>query len=145
MQDNVIDLNKFRTYYTQLAEIQKVVDKLITKQNADVYNKIGTKTEILFNSISKIDVKAAPVEDIRTLIDLLKALRETCVTLSAYKKYLESIIPKTINTLSMSQESVELPQQRASDNIIEMPSMRVSQEPDPNKALQLINNEGNVA
>lgn len=144
MPNNVIDLNKFRTYYNQLADIQKVVDKLITKQNADVYNKIGTKTEILFNSISKIDVKAAPVEDIRTLIDLLKALRETCLTLSSYKKYLESIIPKTIDTLSMSQQSIELPQQKVSDNIIEMPSIK-SEALDSNKSLQLINNEENVA
>lgn len=144
MQNNVIDLSKFKAYYDQLADIQKVVDKLITKQNADVYNKIGTKTEILFNSISKIDVKSAPVEDIRTLIDLLKKLRETCITLSEYKKYLETIISSTINTLSTSEQIQVSPQQESS--IIPIESVvSQAQQVDKNKSLELINNEGNVA
>lgn len=144
MQNNVIDLSKFKAYYDQLADIQKVVDKLITKQNADVYNKIGTKTEILFNSISKIDVKSAPVEDIRTLIDLLKKLRETCITLSEYKKYLETIISSTINTFSTSEQIQVSPRQESS--IIPIESVvSQAQQVDKNKSLELINNEGNVA
>lgn len=144
MPNNVIDLGKFKTYYDQLADIQKVVDKLVTKQNADVYNKIGTKTEILFNSISRIDVKSAPVEDIRVLINLLKNLRETCVTLSAYRAYLVSIIPQTIDTLE-SQVSQDMSAPVQSDNVLEMPMPKEGQVVDKNKTLELINNEGNVA
>ena len=100
--NNMIDLGKFKSYYDQLDNIQKVVDKLITKQNASVYDKIGTKTEILFNSISAIDLKSAPVEDIRTIIYLLKKLRDTCLTLSSYKQYLTSVISATTEVLNAS-------------------------------------------
>jgi hypothetical protein len=96
----VIDLGKFGDFYKQIDEIQTVVNKLITKQNGSVYNKIGTKTEVLFNSISQIDVKNAPVEDIRSIIDMLKKLKGICLTLSAYKKYLETILDDSINNLS---------------------------------------------
>ena len=47
--NNVIDLGKFRSFHEQLSSIQLVVDKLLTKQNASVYNKI------LFTVISSND------------------------------------------------------------------------------------------
>ena len=97
--NNVIDLGKFKSFHEQLANIQMVVDKLVTKQNASVYNKVGTKLEVLFNDISAIDLKSAPIEDIRNLIGLLKKLRETCITLSSYKQYLISVIPQTVDKL----------------------------------------------
>lgn len=135
--NNVIDLGKFRSFHEQLANIQLVVDKLVTKQNASVYNKIGTKIEVLFNSINAIDVKSAPVEDIRNLIDLLKKLRETCVTLSNYKKYLVSIIPETVNRLESVSPQEETPE-------IDV-TPQVQENTQSTKTLELTNIEGNAA
>lgn len=143
-ENNVIDFNKFKTYYDQLDAIQRVVDKLITKQNIDVFNRIGTKTEQLFDSIAMIDVKSAPVEDIRTIIDLLKKLRDTCLTLSSYKQYIETIITANINSLSNgvanSQENVVPVQESASPNIEQQAP--VMEKP---KVLELTTNQGNAA
>lgn len=133
--NNVIDLGKFRSFHEQLANIQLVVDKLLTKQNASVYNKIGTKIEVLFNSINAIDVKNAPIEEIRNLIDLLKKLRETCITLSSYKKYLLSVLPGVVNNL---EESI-------SQNEVQSVAPQVQENTQSAKMLELVNNEGNVA
>ena len=133
--NNVIDLGKFRSFHEQLSSIQLVVDKLLTKQNASVYNKIGTKIEVLFNSINAIDVKNAPIEDIRNLIDLLKKLRETCVTLSSYKKYLLSVLPNVVSNLEES-----LPQNEA-----QSVTPQVQENNQSGKTLELVNNEGNAA
>ena len=133
--NNVIDLGKFRSFHEQLSSIQLVVDKLLTKQNASVYNKIGTKIEVLFNSINAIDVKNAPIEDIRNLIDLLKKLRETCVTLSSYKKYLLSVLPNVVSNLEES-----LPQSEA-----QSVTPQVQENNQSGKTLELVNNEGNAA
>lgn len=143
-ENNTIDFSKFKVYYDQLNDIQRVVDKLVTKQNVEVYNKIGTKTEQLFNSIAMIDVKSAPVEDIRTLIDLLKKLRDTCVTLSSYKQYIETVITANINALSnqvtKSQENVSSVQENSAPNLIERAP--VIEKP---KVLELTTNEGHAA
>ena len=133
--NNVIDLGKFRSFHEQLSSIQLVVDKLLTKQNASVYNKIGTKIEVLFNSINAIDVKNAPIEDIRNLIDLLKKLRETCITLSNYKKYLLSVLPNVVSNLEES-----LPQSEA-----QSVTPQVQENNQSGKTLELVNNEGNAA
>lgn len=133
--NNVIDLGKFRSFHEQLANIQLVVDKLLTKQNASVYNKIGTKIEVLFNSINAIDVENAPIEEIRNLIDLLKKLRETCITLSSYKKYLLSVLPGVVNNL---EESI-------SQNEVQSVAPQVQENNQTGKMLELVNNEGNAA
>lgn len=135
--NSVIDLGKFRAFHEQIANIQLVVDKLVTKQNASVYNKIGTKIEVLFNSINAIDVKSAPVEDIRNLIDLLKKLRETCVTLSSYKQYLLSVLPETVNRLEGTVPQVETPEVDVTPQVQENDST--------GKTLELANIEGNAA
>lgn len=133
----VIDLGKFKAFHEQLANIQLVVDKLVTKQNASVFNKIGTKMEVLFNSINAIDVKSAPIEDIRNLIDLLKKLRETCVTLSSYKQYLLSVLPETVNRLENNVPNVEIPEVDVTP--------QVQEEVSNGKTLELSNMEGNAA
>lgn len=135
--NNVIDLGKFKAFHEQLANIQLVVDKLVTKQNASVFNKIGTKVEVLFNSINAIDVKSAPIEDIRNLIDLLKKLRETCVTLSSYKQYLLSVLPETVNRLENNVPNVEIPEVDVTP--------QVQEEVSNGKTLELSNMEGNAA
>lgn len=135
--NNVIDLGKFKAFHEQLANIQLVVDKLVTKQNASVFNKIGTKVEVLFNSINAIDVKSAPIEDIRNLIDLLKKLRETCVTLSSYKQYLMSILPDTVDKLENNIPQIETPEVDVTPQVQEVVSN--------GKTLELANMEGNAA
>lgn len=135
--NNVIDLGKFKAFHEQLANIQLVVDKLVTKQNASVYNKVGTKLEVLFNSINAIDVKSAPIEDIRNLIDLLKKLRETCVTLSSYKQYLLSILPDTVDKLESNVPQVDTPEVDVTP--------QVEENTQAGKTLELANIEGNAA
>ena len=137
--NNLIDLGKFKSFHDQLANIQLVVDKLVTKQNASVYNKIGTKIEVLFNAIDAIDMKSAPVEEIRNLIDLLKKLRETCITLSSYKQYLMSVLPQTVDKLEGATQT-------QTSEVDVTPQV---QEVNPNllsaKTLELTNNEGIAA
>lgn len=142
--NKVIDIGKFKSFHEQLANLQLVVDKLITKQNASVYNKVGTKLEVLFNAINAIDVKSAPVEDIRNLIDLLKKLRETCMTLSSYKQYLISVIPQTTDKLeSAIQSQAGDIANTNQDPIVE--SVDAPQNSQGTKSLELTNMEGNAA
>ncbi len=139
--NNMIDLGRFKSYYDQLDNIQMVVDKLLTKQNANVYNKIGTKIEVLFDSINAIDLKNAPVEDIRTIINLLKKLRDTCLTLSAYKQYLTSVITATTEKLDASVESRGAGFEAGPSN--EATSVNSVPQESP-RALELLNAEGNA-
>lgn len=94
-QDNIAE--KKREIQEQLvifndntSSIKKVVEKLVTKNNLDVYNKLGNNSESTFKLIEGIpskDVVDTGMTD--QVMSSLKDFRETIIVLKDYKNNLD--------------------------------------------------------
>lgn len=92
------------SFKTELDSIETVLNKLVTKQNSTVFDKLCIKCNILFENISALDSKTLKKEDISSLIEHLKRLRSICSQLSAYKEYLITVINNNIMALQAMEK-----------------------------------------
>lgn len=99
MNGKIIEYNK------ELDNISAVLEKLVTKQNASVFDKLCVKCNDLFNKISANDTTSLSVAEIHSLIDVLKRLLDCCIKLKMYKEYLVTVINS--NIISMQQQANE--------------------------------------
>lgn len=96
---------RFQKYSNELNNIGRVLDKLVTKQNSSVFDKLCIKCNDLFMSIAAEDTKNMKDSDIRTIIALLKQLLDYCIKLSMYKQYLISVIEENVQILQQRENS----------------------------------------
>ncbi len=99
---------KIKSYQSELDKIQTVLDKLVTKQNSSVCDKLCIMCNSLFERI--IDYKKEELTESHRsgLIEVLKRLREICIKLKNYQDYLIGVISENIDNLQTSGEkSVE--------------------------------------
>lgn len=99
---------KIASYNSELNNIKLVVDKLVTKQNSSVFDKICKMCSDLFDKVCDYDPKDLSLEDIKGLIDVLSRLLEICQKLKIYKEYLIGIVSQNITELKgLSEENKE--------------------------------------
>ncbi len=96
---------KIASYNSELNNIKLVVDKLVTKQNSSVFDKICKMCSDLFDKISDYDPKELSIENIKDLIDILRRLLELCQTLKNYKDYLVGVVTQNIQDLNALGDS----------------------------------------
>lgn len=91
----------------ELNGIKTVLDKLMTKQNSSVFDKLCGKCNDLFNDFnSKITVERAVEEgSVAECIQFLKELLNVCKKLRDYKMYLIEVITQNIGQFEQ-QENV---------------------------------------
>lgn len=90
---------KIRAYNSELDNIKMVVDKLVTKQNSSVFDKLCDMCNALFIRVCDYNKSELTQGDVRDLINVLKRLYDICITLVNYKEYLINAIKDNIETL----------------------------------------------
>lgn len=100
---------KIASYNAELNNIKLVVDKLVTKQNASVFDKICKMCNDLFAKICDYDPKDLSLDNIKELIDILSRLLELCQKLEIYKQYLIGVVTQNINNLDAMKDSKVIP------------------------------------
>ena len=93
MEEKIISFNK------ELDAINLVLEKLVTRQNSNVYDKLCLKCNALLNRIIASSNEITTSQERREVIDTLKRLRGYAVKLSNYKEYLIAAINHNIATL----------------------------------------------
>ena len=96
MEEKIISFNQ------ELDAINLVLEKLVTKQNSSVYDKLCLKCNALLNRIIASSNETTSQER-REVIDTLKRLRGYAVKLSNYKEYLIAAINQNIAALEQEQ------------------------------------------
>lgn len=125
---------KINMFNTELDSINLVLEKLVTRQNSSVFDKLCIKCNGLLDKIIDSTQEITTLEERRQVISTLKRLREIAVRLSEYKQYLIATIDENIKALEEESKVVELP----SNNV------RSLQEEQARK-LTLINENKNAA
>lgn len=100
---------KIASYNSELNNIKLVVDKLVTKQNSSVFDKICKMCSDLFDKICDYDPKELNLDNIKSLIDILKRLLEICQTLKNYKDYLVGVVNQNVAELNKLKDSKVIP------------------------------------
>ena len=97
MEEKIISFNQ------ELDAINLVLEKLVTKQNSSVYDKLCLKCNALLNRIIASSNEITTSQERREVIDTLKRLRGYAVKLSNYKEYLIAAINQNIAALEQEQ------------------------------------------
>ena len=97
---------KIASYDAELNNIKLVVDKLVTKQNADVFDKICKMCNDLFTKVCDYDPKSLNLDDIKGLIGILQRLLDICHKLKDYKDYLVGVVTQNINALNQNKDAI---------------------------------------
>ena len=97
MEEKIISFNQ------ELDAINLVLEKLVTRQNSNVYDKLCLKCNALLNRIIASSNEITTSQERRKVIDTLKRLRGYAVKLSNYKEYLIAAINHNIATLEQEQ------------------------------------------
>ena len=97
MEEKIISFNQ------ELDAINLVLEKLVTKQNSSVYDKLCLKCNALLNRIIASSNEITTSQERREVIDTLKRLRGYAVKLSDYKEYLIAAINQNIAALEQEQ------------------------------------------
>ena len=113
---------KIEGYIKEVNSISQVLEKLVTKQNSMVFDKLCDKCNTLFMDISSNDPKSMSRDEIHSIIDVLKSLLACCQKLKVYKEYLISVIENNIQTLQSEIVSrpEELVPQIENDNVMKL-------------------------
>lgn len=87
-----------KVFDAELDGIKLVLDKLVTKQNSSVFDKLCGKCNDLFADFnSKVTVEKAIAESsVSECIQFLKRLLDVCKKLQDYKMYLIEVITQNI-------------------------------------------------
>lgn len=136
---------KIASYNSELNNIKLVVDKLVTKQNSSVFDKICKMCSDLFDKICDYDPKELSLDNIKDLIDILKRLLELCQTLKNYKDYLVGVVNQNIQDLNQLK-GAKVEQSTVEKKPEEVVTEVEAEDLDSQVALQLIKeNEKNAA
>lgn len=126
---------KIRAYNSELDNIKLVVDKLVTKQNSSVFDKLCTMCDALFMRVCDYNASELTLNDVQGLTNVLKRLLDICITLTNYKEYLISAIKANISALENQEK------EKSQDEIIyeieEVPVEVVNEQPNNVSKLQL--------
>ncbi len=125
---------KISMFNTELDSINLVLEKLVTRQNSSVFDKLCIKCNGLLDKIIDSTQEITTSEERRQVIATLRRLREIAVRLSAYKQYLIATIDENIKALEEDGKVVEFP----SNNVISLQEEQA-------KKLTLINENKNAA
>ena len=96
---------KIRGYNNELASIEEVVKKLITKQNSTVFDKICDMINKLFNRMTAYNPNELTKDDIQNFIAAFKRLLEIAVTLFNYREYLIAAVTQNIAELKAMKQN----------------------------------------
>lgn len=125
---------KINMFNIELDSINLVLEKLVTRQNSSVFDKLCIKCNGLLDKIIDSTQEITTSEERRQVIATLRRLREAAVRLSEYKQYLIATIDNNIKTLEEESKVVEFP----SDNVISLQNEK-------ERKLTLINENKNAA
>ena len=125
---------KINMFNIELDSINLVLEKLVTRQNSSVFDKLCIKCNGLLDKIIDSTQEITTSEERRQVIATLRRLREAAVRLSEYKQYLIATIDNNIKTLEEEGKVVEFP----SDNVISLQNEK-------ERKLTLINENKNAA
>lgn len=125
---------KISMFNTELDSINLVLEKLVTRQNSSVFDKLCIKCNGLLDKIIDSTQEITTSEERRQVIATLRRLREIAVRLSEYKQYLIATIDENIKALEEEGKVVEFP----SNNVISLQEEQA-------KKLTLINENKNAA
>lgn len=108
-------MDKGSTFVSKLRQeynsISAVVDKLITKQNSAVFDKICEKIKGLLDEIDS-NANIIDLASIRDVINLLNDLRDLCkLKLIPYKEYLIAIVTQNNAVLNPTAPQEEVKQE----------------------------------
>lgn len=90
-------------YNGEIDSIKLVVEKLVTKQNSSVFDKLCNMVNNLFNRMANYNASELTQDDIRELIAAFKRLLEIAITLFNYREYLIAVVNQNINELEGMQ------------------------------------------
>lgn len=125
---------KINMFNIELDSINLVLEKLVTRQNPSVFDKLCIKCNGLLDKIIDSTQEITTSEERRQVIATLRRLRGIAVRLSEYKQYLIATIDNNIKTLEEEGKVVEFP----SDNVISLQNEK-------ERKLTLINENKNAA
>lgn len=110
----------------ELGDINKVLEKLLEKQNSSVFDKLCAKCNSLCESIFAVIKPGLSLDDIHALRELLIDIRKTCVTLSEYKKYLIAMIDQNLLNLSLQEKNATMNSSESKSEDISSPEIPAS-------------------
>lgn len=90
---------KINGYNGEIDSIKLVVDKLITKQNSSVFDKLCNMTNNLFNRMTDYNASELTHDERQGLISAFKRLLEIGITLFNYREYLITVVNQNISEL----------------------------------------------
>lgn len=125
---------KISMFNIELDSINLVLEKLVTRQNSSVFDKLCIKCNGLLDKIIDSTQEITTSEERRQVIATLRRLRDAAVRLSEYKQYLIASIDNNIKALEGEGKVVEFP----SDNVISLQNEK-------ERKLTLINENKNAA
>ncbi len=125
---------KINLFNIELDSINLVLEKLVTRQNSSVFDKLCIKCNGLLDKIIDSTQEITTSEERRQVIATLRRLRDAAVRLSEYKQYLIATIDNNIKALEEEGKVVEFP----SDNVISL-------QDEKERKLTLINENKNAA
>lgn len=99
---------KLSMFKMELDSINLVLDKLVTKQNSSVFDKLCIKCNDLLDKIIAVIPEINSSLEIQSVIDILKSLRSSAVKLSDYKQYLIATINANLATLQEENNIISL-------------------------------------
>lgn len=109
MQENIKSFNR------EIDSIKLVLNKLITKQNSPVFDKLCNMVRKLFNRMTDYNASELTQNDIQELIASFKRLLEIAITLFNYREYLIAVVNQNISELETMQQNTN------NGNIVNMP------------------------
>lgn len=125
---------KISMFNIELDSINLVLEKLVTRQNSSVFDKLCIKCNGLLDKIIDSTQEITTSEERRQVIATLRRLRDAAVRLSEYKQYLIATIDNNIKAIEEEGKVVEFP----SDNVISLQNEK-------ERKLTLINENKNAA
>lgn len=137
-------------YNGEIDSIKLVVDKLVTKQNSSVFDKLCNMVNNLFNRMTNYNASELTQDDIRGLIAAFKRLLEIGITLYNYREYLIAVVNQNISELESMQTTPTnvMPETSQVDNTQEVsaPTVNEVEEVNPESlnnivSLNLTNND----
>lgn len=98
---------KISMFNAELNAINIVLNKLVTKQNSSVFDKLCIKCNNLLNNIDLAIPEIKTVEEKNSMLSVLRGLREAASKLSVYREYLIASINAKMETIQNNVISLE--------------------------------------
>lgn len=99
---------KINGYNGEIDSIKLVVEKLVTKQNSSVFDKLCNMTNNLFNRMTDYNASELTQDECRGLIGAFKRLLEVAITLYNYREYLIEVVNQNINELEAQDRQMDV-------------------------------------